>query len=129
VSNALCNSSPVVADGKREPAVEELQGLFRARGETPKVAAVEREGGRIYMVRDHGVWPSLRSTGRVIDRRDRKLRRVSMAELSRVIQEARVSEEIPPQKDRFYLVVPNPTNPRLIKVRLCIYPSYVHKSI
>ena len=35
-----------------------------------------------------------------------------MGELSRVMQESRVGEEIPPQKDRFYLVVPNPANSR-----------------
>ena len=35
-----------------------------------------------------------------------------MGEIARVMQEARVGEEIPPQKDRFYLVVPNPTNSR-----------------
>jgi hypothetical protein len=92
--------------------VEEFQGLLRARGMAVRVAAVERSGARVYMVRDHGVWPLLRSAGHVIDRRDRELRGATMGELSRVLQEARVGEEIPPQKDRFYLVVPNPTSSR-----------------
>ena len=103
---------PVLLDKNRELAVKDVQGLLSARGEAVQVAAVERLGGRVYMVRDHGVWPSLRSAGRVIDRRDKELRGATMGELSRVIQQARVSEEIPPQKDRFYLVVPNPTSSR-----------------
>ncbi len=103
---------PVVLEKSRELVVEEFQGLLRARGTAVRVAAVERPGARVYMVRDHGVWPSLRSAGRVIDRRDRELRGATMGELSRVLQDARVGEEIPPQKDRFYLVVPNPTSSR-----------------
>ena len=103
---------PVILDKNRELAVEEFQGLLSARGVAVRVAAVERPGARVYMVRDHGVWPSLRSAGRVIDRRDRELRGVSMGELARVVRDARVGEEIPPQKDRFYLVVPNPTSSR-----------------
>jgi len=103
---------PVILDKNRELAVEEFQGLLSARGVAVRVAAVERPGARVYMVRDHGVWPSLRSAGRVIDRRDRELRGATTGELSRVMQEARVSEEIQPQKDRFYLVVPNPASSR-----------------
>ena len=48
----------------------------------------------------------------MIDRRDRELRGATRGEIARVMQEARVGEEIPPQKDRFYLIVPNPTNSR-----------------
>jgi hypothetical protein len=103
---------PVILEKNRELAVEEFEGLLRARGLTVRVAAVERPGARVYMVRDHGAWPSLRSAGWVIDRRDRELRGATMGELLRVLQDARVSGEIPPQKDRFYLVVPNPTNSR-----------------
>jgi hypothetical protein len=54
---------PVIADEKVKLATDELQGLFRARGENIRVAAVEQEGGRVYFVRDHGVWPSLRNAG------------------------------------------------------------------
>jgi hypothetical protein len=90
---------PVVLDTKRKLVAAELQGLFRARGEKLRVAAVEREGAEVYMVRDHGAWPILRSTGRVIDRRDR---------LMRPIGGVWTADEIPPNRDRFYLVVPNP---------------------
>ena len=103
---------PVILDKNRELVAEELQGLLSARGVAVRVAVVERSGARVYMVRDHGVWPSMRSAGRVIDRRDRELNGATMGEISRVMQNARVSEEIPPQKDRFYLVVPNPTSSR-----------------
>ena len=103
---------PVILDKNRKLTAEELQGLLSARGVAVKVAVVERPGARVYMVRDHGVWPSMRSTAQVIDRRDRELRGATMGEISRVMQEARVDEEIPPQKDRFYLVVPNPTSSR-----------------
>ena len=90
---------PVVIDKKKKPVAAELQGLFRARGEILRVAAVEREGAEVYMVRDHGAWPILRSTGRVMDRRNR---------LMRPIRSAWTGGVIPPTKDRFYLVVPNP---------------------
>jgi hypothetical protein len=103
---------PVILDKSRELNAEDFRGLLSVRGVAARVAVVERPGARVYMVRDHGVWPSLQSTGRVIDRRDREMRGATMGEISRVLQEARVSEEIPPQKDRFYLVVPNPTSSR-----------------
>jgi hypothetical protein len=90
---------PVVVDEKRKLAAAELQGLFGARGENLRVAAVEREGAEVYMVRDHGAWPILRTTGHVIDRRNR---------LMRPIRSGRTTKGIPPTRDRFYLVVPNP---------------------
>jgi hypothetical protein len=103
---------PVILEKNRKLEVEEFQGLLLARGMAVSVAAVDRPGARVYMVRDHGAWLSLRSAGRVIDRRDQELQKVWTGELSRVLRESRVSEEIPPQKDRFYLVIPNPSNSR-----------------
>ena len=90
---------PVVVDEKRKLAAAELQGLFKARGENLRVAAVEQEGAEVYMVRDHGAWPILRKIGRVIDRRNR---------LMRPIRKVWTTDDIPPNRDRFYLVVPNP---------------------
>jgi len=55
------------------------------------------------MVRDHGAWPIFRSSGRVIDRRDR---------LMWPRRNMWTNDEIPPDRDRFYLVVPNPTPSR-----------------
>jgi hypothetical protein len=103
---------PVILGEKRKLVAHELQGLFRAHGEALRVAAVEQEGGRVYLVRDHGVWPLLRTAGRALDQRFRATRGVGDKELARFLREARVSEEIPPQKDRLYLVVPNPTSSR-----------------
>ena len=103
---------PVMVDSKRRITAGELQGLFSAHGEELMVAATERMGARIYMVRDHAAWPKLRNAGRVIDRRSLEVRGTTEGDLGRVLEEARVGEEIPPQKDRFYLVVPNPTPSR-----------------
>jgi hypothetical protein len=109
---------PVIVDEKRELAANELQGLFRKRGKTLRVAAVEREGGRIYMVRDHGVWPMLRRAGRVLDRRNRS---------RRFMQNIWVSDEIPPQKDRFNLVVPNPTPSRGLSLFPILQPFDIER--
>jgi hypothetical protein len=102
----------VTVDERRELSASELEGLFRAGGKLLAVAAVERQGARIYMVRDQGAWPALRSTGRLIDQRDMASRRFYMKELVRKAEETAWVEEIPPEKDRFYLVVPNPTDSR-----------------
>ena len=103
---------PVILDKNREVAAEEFQGLLRARGMTVRVAAVERLGARVYMVRDHAAWPDLRSTGRLIDQRDAASRRVYMKERMRKAEEAVWVEEIPPEKDRLYVIVPNATDSR-----------------
>jgi hypothetical protein len=118
---------PVIVDEKRALAAGELQGLFSARGDTLRVAAVEREGGRVYFVRDHGVWPKMRSAGRVIDRRDRAARGISNREVFRVLQETRFVGEIPPERDRFYLVVPNPTPSRGLSLFPVLHPFDVER--
>jgi hypothetical protein len=109
---------PVVVDKKRKLKVSELRGVFRACGEILRVAAVEREGGRVYMVRDHGVWPMLRNTGRMIDRRNRSIR---------FFHHVRIGDEIPPQKDKFYLVVPNPTPSRGLSLFPILRPIEIEK--
>lgn len=103
---------PVIVDERRKLSRGELQGLVRASGEALTVAAVEHPGARVYFVRDHGAWPALRSTGRLIDQRDMASRRFHIKELVRKAEETAWVKEIPPQKDRFYLIVPNPTNSR-----------------
>jgi hypothetical protein len=119
---------PVILANNRELVAEEFQDLLSVRGVAVRVAAVERPGARVYMVRDHGAWPSLRSAGRVIDRRDRELRGATMGELLRVMQEPRVGEEIPPQKDRFYLVVPNPANSRGLALFPVLQPFAIKRT-
>jgi hypothetical protein len=102
----------VIVDKRREPSVVDLEGLLRAGDEVLKVAAVERQGARIYMVRDHGAWPALRSTGQLIDHRDRMSRRAYIKKLIRKSEETAWVEEISPEKDRFNLLVPNPIDSR-----------------
>ena len=53
---------PVISDRRGRLDVDELQGLFRARGEKVRVAAVEQLGARVYLVRDHGAWPAMSRT-------------------------------------------------------------------
>jgi len=109
---------PVVLEKRRVLKTQELDGLFRARGAVLNVAAVERQGGRVYVVRDHDAWPSLQRTGYQLDLRHRTALRDFRRELARVSQDPGAIEEIPPEKDRFYLVVPNPTHAR----GLALYP-------
>lgn len=108
----------VVVDDRRELTIDELRDLFRSRGETLKVAAVERQGGRVYLVRDHRAWPSLRRSGYHMDRRYRSLRQDFSRRFDRGAHDPGAIEEIPPDKDRFHLVVPNPTHAR----GLALYP-------
>ncbi|MDH3812855.1 MAG: hypothetical protein OEV48_00050 [Acidobacteriota bacterium] len=118
---------PVILDKNRELTAGEFQGLLSARGIAVRVAAVERPGARVYMVRDHGVWPALRSTGRAIDRRDMASRQVYMKELMRKAEETAWIEEISPQKDRFYLLVPNPTDSRGLSLFPILQPFSVKR--
>jgi len=112
----------VTVDKRRKLLARELEGLLRAGDEVLTVAAVDRRGGRVYMVRDHGAWPALRRTGRVIDNRDVTSRRVYMKELVRRAEGNAWVEEISPENDRFYLLVPNPTESRGIKLFPVLQP-------
>lgn len=109
---------PVILEERRVLKTQELHGLFRARGEVLKVVAVDRQAGRVWVVRDHDAWPSLQKTGYQLDNRHRTARRDLRRELTRVMHDPGAIEEIPPGKDRFYLVVPNPTHAR----GLALYP-------
>jgi hypothetical protein len=113
---------PVFVDDGRELAAHELEGLLRVRGEAAAVAAVDRQGARVYMVRDHGTWPSLRRAGRVMDRRDITSRGLFRKDLARASMETGLVEEIPPENARFYLVVPNPTESRGLALFPVLHP-------
>ena len=103
---------PVELDTRRVLDPDEMEGLLVARGEKLNVAAVDRQGARIYVVRDHGAWPALRNTGRMIDRRDHVISGMRRSSLLQGAEARGLAAEIPPGKDRFYLVVPNPTAAR-----------------
>jgi hypothetical protein len=100
---------PVALDDRRDLTADELDGLLVARGRDLKIAAVDRQGARVYVVRDHGAWPSLRNTGLMMDRMDFSASGIHKRKLARVSEENGLASEIPPGDDRFYLVVPNPT--------------------
>ncbi len=102
---------PVILDRRDRPDADQLQGMFRVRGEPVQVAAVEQPGARVYLVRDHGAWPSISRTGYSIDRRFNRSRREIMRR-NKVVQMALDSAQLATEKDRYYLVVPNPTRSR-----------------
>jgi hypothetical protein len=88
----------VVMEGRRRPVSADFEGVLRARGEVLNVTAVERPGGRISLVRDHGAWPALRETG---------IRMARMSPWGRRFHKA-ATQDLTPEVDRFSLVVPNP---------------------
>jgi hypothetical protein len=90
---------PIFYDRRGRPTPADLQGALRVRGETVRVAAVERHGGRVYLIRDHGSLAALGRVGRRLGARTYGTQVVTEPDLS-------------PKKDRFHLVVPNPTRQR-----------------
>jgi hypothetical protein len=108
----------VTLDKKKELSVEEVEGLFSARGETLKVAAVDRQGGRLYLVRDHATWPFFRQSGQLLDRRLKTTQRVFSRTFAEVLADPGSFDAIPLDQDRYYLVVPNPEYVR----KLALYP-------
>jgi hypothetical protein len=118
---------PVILGEKRLLKVQELQGLFTVRGEGVNVVAVERQGGRVYVVRDHRAWPTLRKVGYQLDRHQRSARLEYRKELAKIVHESDGIEEVPPNKDRFYLVVPNPTRARGLALYPIIHPFSIKR--
>jgi len=88
---------PIVVEGKRRPQPADFEGSLRARGQVLTVAAVERPGARVYLVRDVRAWPTVQSIG------------IEMAELSRRKRNTSLefATELSSEMDRFFLVVPN----------------------
>jgi hypothetical protein len=109
---------PVTLEKNRDLKLEELRGLLSARGQSLKAAAVDRQGGRVYLVRDHDAWPVYRRVGHLLDRRLRTTKRVFARELANALEDPESFQEIPPDKDRYYVVVPNPSHTR----GLALYP-------
>ncbi|MCW8985829.1 MAG: hypothetical protein OQK55_10830 [Thermoanaerobaculales bacterium] len=109
---------PVILEDRRDLTAQELQGLLRARGEVLTVAVVERQGGRVYMVRDHGAWLVFSGLGHLLNEKNLSAQVAFRKEVMRIGQGAWQLEELPPEKDRFYLVEPNPARER----GLAIYP-------
>jgi hypothetical protein len=118
---------PVVLDNRRDLTIDELNGLLIARGNELQVAAVDRPGARVYVVRDHGAWPWLRNIGRLMDRRDFAATGIYRKDLARAAEEQGFIDEIPPEKDRFYLVVPNPTPTRGLSLFPILRPFNINR--
>ena len=102
---------PVILDRRSHPDADQLQGMFRVRGKPVQVAAVEQPGARVYLVRDHGAWPSLNGTGYSIDRRFNLSRR-EIQSRNKAVQRASDSVQFAPEEDGYYLVVPNAVRTR-----------------
>jgi hypothetical protein len=102
---------PVILDRRDRLDADQLQGMFRVRGEPVQVAAVEQPGARVYLVRDHGAWPSISRTGYSIDRRFNRSRR-EIIRRNKAVQMASDAAQLAPEEDRYYLVVPNPIRSR-----------------
>jgi len=85
--------------GRRRPQPTDFEGLLRASGEDLRVAAVERSGGRIYLVRDHNSWPVLHAAGVKMER---------MWPTQGAFRFDR-GYDLTPDMHRYHLVVPNAT--------------------
>ena len=118
---------PIVTERRQQPEAADLQGLLRVRGERVPVAAVEKPGARIYVVRDHETWPALRRMGYAVNRRSIGARGRSWRPLGDTGAHPETSEEIPADKDRFYLVVPNPTRSRGLALFPIIEPFQIKR--
>jgi len=89
----------VEVSGRRRPQPADFEGLLRAGGEALRVAAVERPGGRVFLVRDHNSWPVLHAAG------------VKMERMWPTQEAFRFDRgyELTPDMHRYHLVVPNAT--------------------
>ncbi len=92
---------PVVVDDGRRVTAADLEGMLRVRGTIASVAAVEQQGVRVFFVRDRGAWPVMKRLGHVMDR-----------VFSRRGYMVTTEPDLPEERDRLHLVVPNPTRQR-----------------
>jgi hypothetical protein len=97
---------PVVVEGKRNPQAVTLEGRLRARGRALSISAVERPGARVYLVQDFAAWPTIKRIGIEMTRR-KPFERSYRLEFA---------ENLPPEADRFYIVVPTPTIVRQLRI-------------
>jgi hypothetical protein len=97
---------PVVVEGNRNPKAATLEGRLRAREQTLKISALERPGAKVYLVRDFAARPTIKKIGIELTRR-KPFESIYLLELA---------ENLPPEADRFYVVVPNPTIVRRLRI-------------
>jgi len=92
---------PVEVEGGRRVTVADLEGMLRVGGTTVPVAAVEKQGARVFLIRDRGAWPAMKRLGFSMDRT-----------LGRRGYMVATERDLPAKKDRLHLVGPNPTRQR-----------------
>ncbi len=111
---------PLVAEGRRQLQVGDLQGLMTVRGKPLLVAAVERTPAQVFVVRDHSAWPALTQTGVAVDRRHNRMRSAGfrMAPLLNIDNLSDVGSDV----DRFFLVVANASESRGIALYPIVKP-------
>jgi hypothetical protein len=112
---------PIVVEGKRRPKPAELEGSLRARGQALRVAAVERPGARVYLVRDYGAWPTMQAINFEMIRRSPWLEGAALKRGTRLES----AEELSPEIDRFHLVVPNAIRRRKLEVFPVVGPYHL----
>jgi hypothetical protein len=102
---------PVVADESELVRLADLRGLFSVRGAPVTVAAVERLGARLYVVRDQGAWPYLQRMGQQTDQRSRAVSRRTMQQF-RDLSADPAATELAADANSFHLVLASPTYSR-----------------
>ena len=108
---------PVIVSGKRRPTPADFEGALEVRGEGLQIAAVERPGGRVYLVRDERSWPAVREVGIEMTRRWPSERGVRLA----------VGDEWTPEMDRYFLVVPNASQRRELSIFPVLGPFHLRR--
>ena len=87
---------------------------------------MEQSGARVYLVRDHGAWPSINRTGNSIDRRFNRYRS-EIVRRNKAVQRVSGSAQFAPEKDGYYLVVPNPVKARGVALFPTIGPFEIKR--
>ena len=108
---------PIVVEGKRQLKPAELEGSLRARGQALTIAAVERPGADVYLVRDSGAWPTLRSIG------------IEIADLSRWKGRTGLESamELSPKGDLLHFVVPNAVRRHGLEIFPVLVPYHLRR--
>lgn len=104
-------AAPIVLDGDGPLRIEDLQGRIEVDGAPARVAAVERPGARVYVVRDLRAWPTLEGIGQQLDRRQRGISRQTRQQF-RSYSEISAPEDLSIDRERFHLVIAKPTYSR-----------------
>jgi hypothetical protein len=98
---------PIEIAGKRPPTVSDLEGSLRVGDHALRIAAVDRQGAQVFIVRDVGAWPLMRKIGFLLDRNP-------TMRFRRMVYDP----DLPLKRDRMHLVGTAPT----IRRDLALFP-------